>query len=247
MEPVGIGLALLAGVLSTLSPCVLPILPMVLGAAVSEHRFGPAALAAGLTLSFVAIGLFVATIGFSLGLDGGIVPDRRRHPAGGLRHRPLVPHLQARVAVAAGPVGNWAEHRFGGFSPGGLGGQFRVGLLLGAVWSPCIGPTLGAASVLAAQSRDLGQVALTMTVFGIGAASPLLLLGLLSREALTRWRGRPDVGRTAVPRWHLASCWSPAAVLILSEADKTLEAGSCLHHADLAGRAHNTLLSRRGH
>ena len=69
MEPVGIGLALLAGVLSTLSPCVLPILPMVLGAAVSEHRFGPAALAAGLTLSFVAIGLFVATIGFSLGLD----------------------------------------------------------------------------------------------------------------------------------------------------------------------------------
>src|SRR4029079_5155212 len=110
----------------------------------------------------------------------------------------LVPHLQARVAVAAGPVGNWAEHRFGGFSPACVGAQCMVGLLLGAVWSPCIGPTLGAASVLAAQSRDLGQVALTMTVFGIGAASPLLLLGLLSREALTRCRGRlMTAGRSA--------------------------------------------------
>jgi len=64
--------ALLAGVLSTLSPCVLPLLPLVLGAAVSEHRLGPAALAAGLAVSFVAIGLFVATIGFSIGLDAGI-------------------------------------------------------------------------------------------------------------------------------------------------------------------------------
>src|SRR3546814_2603750 len=62
-------LALLAGILSTLSPCVLPLLPLVLGAAASEHRFGPVALAAGLAASFVAIGLFVATIGFSVGLD----------------------------------------------------------------------------------------------------------------------------------------------------------------------------------
>jgi len=64
-----VGLALLAGVLSTLSPCVLPLLPIVIGTAMGEHRFGPAALAAGLALSFVTIGLFVATIGFAAGLD----------------------------------------------------------------------------------------------------------------------------------------------------------------------------------
>ena len=64
----GIGLALLAGILSTLSPCVLPLIPIVLGAALGRHRFGPVALAAGLALSFVAIGLFVATIGFAAGL-----------------------------------------------------------------------------------------------------------------------------------------------------------------------------------
>ena len=65
----GIALALIAGVLSTLSPCVLPLLPILLGAATGEHRYGPVALAGGLALSFVVIGLFVATIGFAIGLD----------------------------------------------------------------------------------------------------------------------------------------------------------------------------------
>ena len=62
-----LGLAFLGGLPSVLSPCVLPRLPIVLGAAASEHRMGPAALATGVVLSFVAIGLFVATVGFALG------------------------------------------------------------------------------------------------------------------------------------------------------------------------------------
>ena len=66
-----LGLAFLAGVLTVLSPCVLPLLPIVLGAAASQHRLGPLALAGGLALSFTAIGLFVATIGFAAGLDTG--------------------------------------------------------------------------------------------------------------------------------------------------------------------------------
>lgn len=45
----------------------------------------------------------------------------------------LVPHLQTRFATAAGPVANWTEHRFGKFSTAGVGGQFGVGLLMGAV------------------------------------------------------------------------------------------------------------------
>lgn len=72
MSLASIGLAALAGILSTISPCVLPLIPMVLGAAISEHRHGPVALAAGLAVSFVGIGLFIATIGYSLGFDGGL-------------------------------------------------------------------------------------------------------------------------------------------------------------------------------
>src|SRR5208282_243808 len=72
MTIVTLGLAFLPGNLSILSPCVLPLLPIVLGAAASEHRSGPFVLAAGVTLSFVLIGLFVATIGFAIGLDGDV-------------------------------------------------------------------------------------------------------------------------------------------------------------------------------
>lgn len=183
-----LGLALLAGLLSIISPCVLPLLPIVLGAAASEHRGGPFALAAGVTLAFVAIGLFVATIGFAIGLDG----DTFRTAAAILMIAVGVllaaPSLQARLASAGGPISNWADQRVNAIRPRGLGGQFGIGLLLGAVWSPCVGPTLGAASVLAAQESSLGRVAFTMLAFGIGAAAPLIAIGLASRQATARWR-----------------------------------------------------------
>lgn len=185
-----LGLAFLAGLLSVLSPCVLPLLPLVLGAAASEHRFGPLALAGGLALAFVTIGLFVATIGFAAGLDTDLFRNTAAILLVLLGLVLLVPAAQTRLAVAAGPVSDWTQARFGGVSTAGLSGQFGVGLLLGAVWSPCVGPTLGAASLLAARGEDLGRVALTMILFGLGAGLPLVLLGLLSREVLLRWRHR---------------------------------------------------------
>jgi cytochrome c biogenesis protein CcdA len=217
------GLALLAGVLSTLSPCVLPLIPIVLGSALAEHRFGPAALAGGLALSFVTIGLFVATIGFSVGLDGGVFRSAAAILLVIVGTVLLLPRLHGQVALAAGPIGNWTERFFGRFSTAGLSGQFGVGVLLGAVWSPCVGPTLGAASVLAAQGRDLVQVALTMLAFGLGAALPLLLIGLLSREALMRWRASLlAIGRSG--KVVLGAVLASAGVLILSGLDKRLEA-----------------------
>lgn len=63
MSLASIALAALAGVLSTLSPCVLPLIPLTLGAAVGEHRYGPVAPATGLAVSFVVVGLFIAAIG----------------------------------------------------------------------------------------------------------------------------------------------------------------------------------------
>lgn len=191
-----LGLALLAGVLTVLSPCVLPLLPLVLGSAQSEHRLGPIALAAGLALSFVAIGLFVATIGFAAGLDTGFFRAVSAMLLIAVGVLLLLPKLQAQFALAASPVSNWVDDHFGGFTATSLAGQFGLGLLLGAVWSPCVGPTLGAASILAAKGENLGQVALTMLVFGIGAALPLMLLGLLSRGARIRLRGRMmEVGK----------------------------------------------------
>ena len=134
----------------------------------------------GLALSFTVIGLFVATIGFAAGLDTGFFRTVSAILLIGVGLVLLVPRLQEQFALAAAPVSNWAGGYADNFTPGGLAGQFGLGLLLGAVWSPCVGPTLGAASVLAAKGEDLVQVALTMLAFGIGAALPLLLLGMVS-------------------------------------------------------------------
>lgn len=216
-------LAFLAGVLSILSPCVLPLLPIVLGTAAAEHRLGPAALAAGLAISFVVIGLFVATIGFSIGLDADFFRALAAVLLIGIGIILATPMLQQRVALAAGPVSNWTEQRFGGFSTSGLGGQFAVGLLLGAVWTPCVGPTLGAASVLAAQGKDLPQVALTMLAFGIGAGLPLLLLGMLSREALMGWRNRMMAAGGGL-KTAMGLLLIIVGILILTGIDKTMGA-----------------------
>ena len=217
-----LGLAFLAGILSVLSPCVLPLLPLVLGAAASEHRLGPAALATGLALSFVVIGLFVATVGFAIGLDTDVFRTVAAILLVLVGLVLMVPAVQTRLAVAAGPVSDWTETRFGGFSTAGLLGQFGVGLLLGAVWSPCVGPTLGAASLLASQGRDLVTVALTMLLFGLGAALPLLVLGTLSREMLMRWRDRM-MGLGKGLKVALGAILVATGLMIATEYDKAAE------------------------
>jgi cytochrome c biogenesis protein CcdA len=217
-----LALALIAGVLSVLSPCVLPILPVVLGAAASEHRWGPAVLAVGLSISFVAIGLFAATVGYSIGLDAEIF----RRGAAALMVIAgtvlLVPRFQEQLALAGAPLASWSDRHFAGTRRNGLAGQLSLGLLLGAVWSPCVGPTLGAASILAAQGRDLGAVAATMLAFGLGAGLPLAALGILSRDALARWRARLIAGG-ARARAAFAVVLVAIGLLVLTGLDKRIE------------------------
>jgi cytochrome c-type biogenesis protein len=215
-------LALLAGVLSILSPCVLPIVPIVLGAAASEHRWGPAALAAGLAVSFVAIGLFAATIGYAIGLDADIFRNVAAALMIAIGAVLLVPRWQTQLALAAGPLASWGDRQFGASRQGGLSMQMAVGVLLGAVWSPCVGPTLGAASILAAQGRDLGEVIAIMLSFGLGAALPLAALGLLSREAVLRLRARLLAGG-AWAKTVFALMLVAIGVLVLTGLDRHFE------------------------
>ncbi|HPG90017.1 MAG TPA: cytochrome c biogenesis protein CcdA, partial [Hyphomicrobium sp.] len=135
----------------------------------------------------------------------------------------MVPRFQMAVAGAASPISSWADNRFGGFETSGLSGQFALGLLLGAVWSPCVGPTLGAASVLASQGKDLAQVAVVMASFGVGAALPLLLLGLLSRQTLLAWRAKLMSAGSA-GKMLLGGVLAIVGVAILTGLDKQIEA-----------------------
>ena len=218
-----LALAFVAGLLTMLSPCVLPLVPIVLGAAQSKHRMGPAALGLGLALSFTLVGLFVATIGFAIGLDG----DQFRTIGGAIMVIVgavlMAPSAQRAIATAGGPLTGWAHEPMRRLEEKGPFGQALMGLLLGLVWAPCVGPTLGAASVLAAQGENLGMVALTMLVFGIGAALPLVLIGLASREALSRFRARLG-GTGKVGKILLGVLLVIMGLLIFSGLDRMLEA-----------------------
>jgi cytochrome c biogenesis protein CcdA len=171
-----------AGALSTLSPCVLPLLPILVASAFAQHRLGLWALAGGLAVSFTLVGLFLATVGLSLGIDGGVV----HRVAGALLIAfgavMAVPALQRVFARASAGLADGGGRVLARVEGRGWRGQVAVGALLGVVWTPCVGPTLGAASTLAAQSSRLVEVAALMLVFGIGAASPLVAFGLLSRR-----------------------------------------------------------------
>src|SRR4030088_1101557 len=119
MEIVSMLLAFVAGLFSILSPCVLPLVPIVLGAAVAEHKLGPVALAVGLALSFTAIGMFIATVGYTIGLYGDVFRSVAAVLLVLVGAVLVVPQWQSHFALAAGAVGKWTEQRVcGGPSPG---------------------------------------------------------------------------------------------------------------------------------
>lgn len=208
-----------AGALSAFSPCVLPLLPLVLAGAVERHRLGPLVLAAGLAASATVVGFAVALLGFAL--DRDLV----RVLAGGLLVLVglvlLIARLDVAVARAAAPIAAGAAALLARLGPGGLAGQFVVGALLGALWTPCGGPTLGAAIGLAAQRRSLGAAAAVMAAYSLGAVVPVLLLAYGSR----RLAARPDrlvlVARLGKPAVGVALVL--LGMLSVTGGDKVLE------------------------
>ena len=217
------GLGYLAGLLSTLSPCVLPLVPILVATAAAAHVLGPYALALGLMLSFSLVGIFLATLGASLGLD----QDTFRTAAAVILIAfgivLLSPKLQERFATATSGLSAAGDSLLAQLNLEGLGGQFVVGLVLGIIWSPCVGPTLGAATTLASQGSNLAQIALLMMVFALGAGTPLVVLGSISRAAVMRVRGRMmQAGKLG--KSILGGLLLVLGVAILSGLDKSFEA-----------------------
>jgi len=184
------GLSVMAGILSTLSPCVLPLIPILVGTALTAHRYGPVALASGLALAYAIAGLFLATVGLMIGLDQVVF---RNIAAGLMIVFGLVllsaPLQECFAALTAG-LGSSGQPLLERMSADTLTGQFLLGALLGIVWSPCVGPTLGAAIILASQGENLMHATVVMALFGVGAAIPLIALGMLSQQALLRYKSK---------------------------------------------------------
>ena len=216
-------LAYAAGALTILSPCVLPLVPIVLGSAAQRHRFGPLALAVGLVGSFSVVGFAVAVLGASTGFDGSGVRVFGAIILTLAGVMLLVPRVQTALTRLASPLANWATQRQAGLERFGLAGQAAIGVLLGLVWSPCVGPTLGAATALAAEGKDLAEVGLVMFAFALGIASVLLALAFATRGFLSHWRGRL-LSTGSRGKQILGALLILVGVFILTKADRIAEA-----------------------
>ena len=184
-----LGLAWLAGSLTTLNPCVFPLLPLVLGGAVQENRLAPVAMGAGMVAAFALLGLLVGVAGDALGLN----PDHVRIAGAwlliGFGLVMLVPWLNDRFTRLMSPMATGADSATRRFDSGSLAGAFAIGGLLGMVWSPCSGPMLASALTIVATEGGALRGTLVLGVFGLGAATVLVAAAYASRSGFGRVRG----------------------------------------------------------
>lgn len=220
---VQLGLSFFAGMLTVLSPCVFPAIPMVAASSLGAHRFGPFALALGLAVSFTAIGVGVAAFGIDVGVDGQMI---RKLAAFLIFAAGLVlisTRAQQKLSSLLSPIGLHADRWSRRLPTKGLFGQFGLGCLLGAIWSPCSGPLLGAAIGMAATQGSRTGGATLMFSFGLGSSLPLLFASYASRTwMMKRKGGLVKFGERAKTGIGIVLIF--VALSILSGADRVLEA-----------------------
>lgn len=178
--------ALLAGLLTIASPCVLPVLPILLGSSVASNgvapnRSRPLFIIAGFILSFSAFAMLLGAVSSTV----HVAQEALRNTAiallalsGLLRLWPrpyewLVAHLQAPLQRMHGT--NSVLPQAPKVHAGNSGG-FVLGMSLGAVWTPCAGPVLASILVLVVKAQDLGWSALLLLMYAIGASIPMLAI-----------------------------------------------------------------------
>ena len=212
-----------AGALSTLSPCVLPIVPVLLASATTAQPLAPLALSGGLALSYAVMGSVLAWLGSGLGVDTEPFRIAGAVLLALLGAALLFGGVQRRFESAVSGMADAGNRLLARLHLDGIRGQFAVGLVLGLVWTPCVGPTLGAAIALASRGSNLPQVASVMAVFGIGAALPVLALAYASRTGLAATRGTLlEAGKAG--KTFLGAALLVVAAMVLLGADKRVEA-----------------------
>jgi cytochrome c biogenesis protein CcdA/thiol-disulfide isomerase/thioredoxin len=177
-----IGIGLLAGVVTAVSPCVLPVLPVLLAGGASGRK--PVRIVAGLVASFSVFTLFAAWILDQLGL-----------PQDFLRNLAIVLLFVMAVTLLVPQAAQLIERPlavFSRFRPRGVGGGFFLGATLGLVFVPCAGPVLATVTVVAAENT-VGVRAIALTIaYAVGAAIPMLLIARGGREASAHLRRHAD-------------------------------------------------------
>ena len=227
-----LGLSLLAGSLTTLSPCVFPILPLVLGAAAQGNRLAPLAMGLGMALSFAGIGVALGALGPALGLDSEHVRSFGAVMLMALGLMMWVPVLNDRFAQWMMPLASGANGVATRLKGETLSGALMLGSVLGLVWSPCSGPLLASALTLVASEGGAWRGGLVLGVFGLGAATPLVAVAYASRRGFQSLRDKVLAHGDRVKKVFGGLIFL-AGVAIATGADKWLEAQVLDHLPDV--------------
>ena len=215
-------LAFLAGVMTILSPCVLPLAPIVVAGGRASDPRGPLALAAGLALTFGIVGGALAALGVEFGAADWVrgISALIMLCVGLIM---IVPALNAGFERLLAPLSGISDALRERLPATGLMGQAALGVVLAFAWAPCAGPTLGAAFALAASGGSLVMSMLTMTVFALGAAGALLAAGYGLGKLAAKARGQ--AGRTAaIGREAFGIALATIGAIILVGFDHRIEA-----------------------
>ena len=216
-------LSVVAGALTTLSPCVFPLLPVIVGGAVQRHRAAPVAMGLGMALTFTLIGLLVGGLGGSLSL----APDDVRRVGAWLLVVfgvvMLVPVLERRFSNLMTPLASSANAASTRLDGGALVSALALGGLLGLVWSPCAGPLLGSTLALVATAGGAPRGALLLGLFGLGAALPLVGAAYASRAGFGRVRAWV-LAHAAAAKRVMGGLLLGVGLLILTGGDHAVEA-----------------------
>jgi cytochrome c biogenesis protein CcdA len=181
-------IALLAGVLTIASPCVLPLLPVVLGTSVERAQRGrPVFIVAGFVLAFAGLGVALSLLSQSAAFAHEAVRGAST----------VLLALFGLLRIWPRPY-DWLVARLGGplqrlAAPGaargaGNTGGFLLGMSLGAVWTPCAGPVLASILILAAKAQDIGHSGLLLLLYAVGAGIPMLGIAYGGQFIATRVR-----------------------------------------------------------
>jgi cytochrome c-type biogenesis protein len=218
-----LGLSLAAGSLTTLSPCVFPLLPLVVGGGVQSNRLAPLAMGAGMVASFAIAGVALGVLGDAVGLDIDAVRVAGAVLLIGFGLTMLIPFLDRRFSALMSPIANSANGALGRVDGDSLRGAFALGAVLGLVWSPCSGPLLASALTLVATEGGALRGGTILGLFGVGAAIPLVGVAYASRAGFAGFRDKLMTRIGAIKR-GFGILLAVVGMLILIGGDKWLEA-----------------------
>jgi cytochrome c-type biogenesis protein len=171
-------LALLAGVLTIASPCILPIMPILLGTSVERpSKVRPLFIIAGFILAFASFAMLLGVVSSAV----QVAQEVLRNAAIGLLALTGLLRIWPRpydwlVAKVQHKLDGMGAQAASGPAADTNGGGFLLGMSLGAVWTPCAGPVLASILALVVKAQDLGWSALLLTFYAIGAAIPMLAI-----------------------------------------------------------------------